>query len=81
MWLYSTKEPDGMIATRLEKLGQFKFEIKHEARKQTPQAGCLSLVPTTTNEWFIKDEKNFLATSENKQCELIIWKNKRFTSN
>ena len=30
-WLYSFKEPDGLLAQWREKLGQFDFEIKHEA--------------------------------------------------
>ena len=47
-WLY--KETDGMIARWLKKIGQFHFEIKHEARKKTPQADCSSKVPTTTEE-------------------------------
>ena len=49
-WLYSFKKPDDMIARCLEKLGQFQFEIKHEAGKKTPHADCLSRVPTTTEE-------------------------------
>ena len=36
--LYSFKEPDGMIARCLEKLGHFQFEIKHEAGKIIPHA-------------------------------------------
>ena len=39
-----------MIARCLEKLGQFQFEIKHEAGKKIPLADCLSRVPTTTEE-------------------------------
>ena len=39
-----------MIARCLEKLGQFQFEIKHEAGKKIPHADCLSRVPTTTEE-------------------------------
>ena len=32
-WLYSFKEPDGLLARWIEKLGQFDLEIKHEAGK------------------------------------------------
>ena len=39
-----------MIARWLEKLGQFQFEIKHEAGKKIPHADCLSRVLTTTEE-------------------------------
>ena len=34
-WLYSFKEPDGVIARWLEKLGQFQFQIKHETGKNS----------------------------------------------
>ena len=33
-WLYSFKEPDGLLARWIEKLGQFDFEIKHGAGKK-----------------------------------------------
>ena len=46
-WLYSFKEPDGLLARWIEKLGQFDFEIKHEAGKKIPHADCLSRVPQT----------------------------------
>ena len=39
-----------MIARRLEKLGQLKFEIKHKAVKKIPNEDCLSGLPTTTEE-------------------------------
>ena len=38
-WLYSFKEPGGLLARWIEKLRQFDFEIKHEARKKDPSRG------------------------------------------
>ena len=49
-WLYSFKEPDGLLARWIEKLGQFDFEIKHEAGKNIPHADCLSKVPQEEEE-------------------------------
>ena len=34
-WLYNFKEPDGLLARWIEKLGQFDFEIQHEAEKRS----------------------------------------------
>ena len=45
-WLYSFKEADELLARWIEKLGQFDFEIKHEAVKKIPHAECLSRVPS-----------------------------------
>ena len=39
-----------MIFRWLEKLGQFHFEIKHDAGKKVLHADCSSRVPTTTEE-------------------------------
>ena len=49
-WFYSFKEQDGIIARRLENLGQLKFETKHKAVKKNPNEDCLSGLPTTTEE-------------------------------
>ena len=38
-WLYSFREPDGLLARWIEKLGQFDFEIIHEAVKKAPSRG------------------------------------------
>ena len=45
-WLYSFKEPDGVLARWIEKLGQFDFEITHEAGKKYPSR-CLSVESST----------------------------------
>ena len=50
VWLYSFKEPDGMVARWIEKLGQFNFETKHRAGKSIPHADCLSQVSATEDE-------------------------------
>ena len=34
VWIYSFNEPDGMVASWIEKLGQFIFVIKHRAGKK-----------------------------------------------
>ena len=44
VWFYSFKEPDGMVARWIEKLGQFNFDIKHRAGKKIPHADCLSRI-------------------------------------
>ena len=49
-WLYSFKEPDGLLARWLEKLGQFDFEIKHAAGKKIPHADLLSRLPQTEED-------------------------------
>ena len=67
-WLYSFKEPDGLLARRIEKRGQFDFEIKHEAGKKTPHADCLSKVPQTEEQVKNYDQVNQVHT-ENKN----IW--------
>ena len=48
--LYSFKQPDGMVARWIEKLGQFNFEIKHRAGKSIPHADCLLRVSATGDE-------------------------------
>ena len=43
-WLYRSKKQDGRIARWLEKLGQFKLEIKQEAAKKITHDDCLSQI-------------------------------------
>ena len=50
VWIYSFKEPDGMVARWIEKLGQFKFDIKHRAEKKITHADCLSCINTEDEE-------------------------------
>ena len=42
VWIYSFKEPDGMVAIWIEKLWQFNFDLKHRAGKKIPHADRLS---------------------------------------
>ena len=46
VWIYSLKEPDGMVARWIEKLGKFNFDIKHRAGKKIPHADCLTRINT-----------------------------------
>ena len=50
VWIYSFKEPDGMVARWIEKLGQFNFDIKYRAGKKIPHADCLSRINTEVEE-------------------------------
>ena len=52
-WLYSSKEPYGLLARWIEKPAQFDVEIKHEAGKKIPHADCLSRFPQTEDQ--VKD--------------------------
>ena len=63
-WLYSFKEPDGLLARWIEKLGQFDFEIKHEAGKKIPHADCLSRVPQTEDQVKDRNQVNQINTEE-----------------
>ena len=63
-WLYSFKESDGLLARWIEKLGQFDFEIKHEAGKKIPNADCLSRVPQTEDQVKDCDRMNQINTEE-----------------
>ena len=63
-WLYSFTEPDGIWARWIEKLGQFDFEIKHEAGKKIPHADCLSRVPQTEDQVKDCDQVNQINTEE-----------------
>ena len=63
-WLYSFKEPDGILARWIEKLGQFDFEIKHEAGKKIPHADCLSRVPQTEDQVEDCNQVNQINTEE-----------------
>ena len=35
VWISSFKEPDGMVARLIEKIGQFNFDTKHRAGKKS----------------------------------------------
>ena len=63
-WLYSFKEPDGLLARWIEKLGQFDFEIKHEARKKIPHADFLLRVPQTEDQVKNCDQVNQVNTED-----------------
>ena len=63
-WLYSFKEPDGLLARWIEQFGQFDFEIKHEAGKKIPHADCLSRAPQTENQVKDCDQVNQINTEE-----------------
>ena len=39
-WVYSFRYPDGLISGWIENLGQFDFEVQHEAGNKIPHAGC-----------------------------------------
>ena len=79
-YLYSFKEPDGLLARWMEKLGQFDFEIKHEAGKRIPHADCLSRAPQTEDQ--VKDcnqvnqinteEKNIWSIGLGKSVEQLV---------
>ena len=62
--LYSFKEPDGLLTRWIEKLGQFDFEIKHEAGNRIPHADCLSRVPQTEDQVKDCDQVNQISTEE-----------------
>ena len=64
-WLYSFRESDGLLARWIEKLGQFDFEIKHEAEKKITHADCLSRVPQTEDQVKDCDQVNQINTEEN----------------
>ena len=63
-WLCSFKEPDGLLASWIEKLGQFDFEIKHEAVKQISHADCLLRVPKTEDQVKNSDQVNQVNTED-----------------
>ena len=63
-WLYSLKEPDGLLARWIEKLGQFDFEIKHKAGKKIPHADSLSRVLQTEDQVKDCDQVNQINTEE-----------------
>ena len=63
-WLYCFKEPDQLSARWIEKLGQFDFEVKHEAGKKIPHADCLSRVSQTQDQVKDCDQVNQINTEE-----------------
>ena len=52
------------MARWIEKLGQFDFEIKHEAGKKIPHADCLTRVPQTEDQVKDCDQVNQINTEE-----------------
>ena len=52
------------MARWIEKLGQFDFEIKHEAGKKIPHADCLSRVPQTEEQVKNYDQVNQVNTED-----------------
>ena len=48
VWLYSFKEPDGLVARWLEKLSVFDFEINHRPGTKIAHADALSRIPSST---------------------------------
>ena len=64
MLLYSFKETDELLARWIEKLGQFDFEIKHEAGKKIPHADCLSKFPQTGCQVKDCDQVNQVKTED-----------------
>ena len=67
-WLYSYKEPNGLLARWKEKLEQFGFEIKHDAGKKIPHADCLSRVPQTKNQAKDCNQVNQVNTEDKNIC-------------
>ena len=63
-WLYSFKEPDGLLARWIENLGPFDFEIEHEAGKKILHADCLSTVSQTEDQVKDCDQVNQIKTEE-----------------
>ena len=48
VWLYSFKDPDGIVARWIEKLSQYSFTIEHKAGKGIPHADGLSRLTENT---------------------------------
>ena len=74
-WMYSFKEPEGMLARWIKKLGQFNFEIHHQAGKNIPHADCLSRVPVVEDPSLV-EEKNpdTNRTNHRKQLVRCLWR-------
>ena len=49
-WIYSFKEPDGMVARWIEKSGQINFDIRHRAGKKILLADIMSRMITEDDE-------------------------------
>ena len=73
-WLYSFKEPDGLLARWIEKLGQFDFEIKHEAGRKVLHADCLSGVPQTEDQVEDRDQVNQVNTEDKNILFFVLEK-------
>ena len=50
VWIYSFKEPDGVVARQIEKLGYFNFDINYRAGRKIPHAECVSRINTEDYE-------------------------------
>ena len=72
-WLYSFKEPEGMLARWIEKLGKFNFEIHHQAGKNIPNADCLSRVPVVEEPSLVEEKTQILIEqpTENNWSDLF----------
>ena len=72
-WLYSFKKPEGMLARWIEKLGQFNFEIHHQAGKNITHAGCLSRVPAVEDPSLGEEKTQILIeqTTENSWVDVF----------
>ena len=71
-WLHSFKEPDGLLARWIEKLGEFDFENKHEAGKIVPSSDCLWKVAETEKE--VKDCNQVIQMNmSERQKYLVPW--------
>ena len=49
VWLYSFKDPDGLVARWLEKLSSFDFEIVHRPGTSISHADALSRIPPSSS--------------------------------
>ena len=63
-WLYSFKQPEGLLARWIEKLEQFDFEIQLEVGKKIPHADCLSRIPQTEDQVKNCDQVNQADTED-----------------
>ena len=80
-WLCSFKEPEGLLARWIEKLGQFDFEIKHEAGQKIPHADCLSRVPQTEDQIKDCDQVNQINTEEKNIWSIGLGKSGNLLNN
>ena len=62
------------MARWIEKLGQFDFEIKHEAGKEIPHADCRSRVEHTEDEIKEYDQLNQVIKEDQKILSIGLGK-------